>query len=87
MPAVVALPVNAPVNVVAETLPAEIFPVTAKLVRVPVDVTFGCAAVVNVPVNKFPLTVPVLAKMLPPVIMLLRLWLQPNASKETMNHC
>ena len=31
----VALPVNAPVNVVADTLPALILPVTAKLVSVP----------------------------------------------------
>ena len=38
VPAVVALvaaPVNAPVNVVADTLPALILPVTAKLVNVP----------------------------------------------------
>ena len=52
MPAVVAAPDNAPVNVVADTLPALTLPVTAKLVSVPVLVIFGCAAVVNVPVKK-----------------------------------
>jgi hypothetical protein len=44
VPAVVALvaaPDNAPVNVVALTLPALILPVTAKLVRVPTEVIFG----------------------------------------------
>ena len=38
VPAVVAAPLNAPVNVVALTLPALILPVTAKLVNVPTDV-------------------------------------------------
>jgi hypothetical protein len=41
VPAVVAAPVNAPVNVVALTLPALILPVTAKLVNVPTEVIFG----------------------------------------------
>ena len=45
----VALPDNAPVNVVALTLPALMLPVTAKLVSVPVLVMFGCAFVVTVP--------------------------------------
>ena len=45
----VALPVNAPVNVVALTLPALMFPVTANEVKVPVLVMFGCAFVVTVP--------------------------------------
>jgi hypothetical protein len=52
VPAVVALvaaPDRAPVNVVADTLPALMFPVTARLVNVPTDVIFGCAAVVTVP--------------------------------------
>ena len=44
-----ALPVNAPVNVVALTLPALMLPVTAKLLNVPVEVMLGCAAVVTVP--------------------------------------
>ena len=35
MVALDAAPVNAPVNVVADTLPALILPVTAKLVNVP----------------------------------------------------
>ena len=37
----VALPVNAPVNVVAETLPALMLPVTVNTVSVPVLVMFG----------------------------------------------
>ena len=49
VPAVVAAPVNAPVKVVALTLPAEILPVTDNDVSVPTLVTFGCAAVVTVP--------------------------------------
>ena len=52
VPAVVALvaaPDNAPVNVVADTLPALMLPVTAKLVSVPVLVMLGCALVVTVP--------------------------------------
>ena len=44
MPAVVALvaaPLNAPVNVVALTFPALMLPVTDRLVNVPVLVIFG----------------------------------------------
>ena len=37
----VALPVNAPVNVVALTLPALMLPVTVSEVNVPVLVIFG----------------------------------------------
>jgi hypothetical protein len=44
-----ARPVNAPVNVVADTLPALMLPVTASEVNVPTDVMLGCAAVVTVP--------------------------------------
>ena len=42
-------------------MPPVIFPVTVKLVSVPVLVMFGCAAVVNVPVNKVALNAPVAA--------------------------
>jgi hypothetical protein len=49
VPAVVAAPLNAPVNVVALTLPALMLPVTERLVSVPVLVILGCAAVVTVP--------------------------------------
>ena len=52
----------------AYTLPAVAFPVTAKLVRVPKDVTFGCAAVVSVPVNKLAPIVPLFAYTLPDVV-------------------
>ena len=41
MPAVVAAPLNAPVNVVALTLPALILPDTVNEVNVPVDVILG----------------------------------------------
>jgi hypothetical protein len=48
------------VNVVAETLPAEILPVTDKLESVPTDVILGCAAVVTVPaVVALPLIAPI----------------------------
>ena len=42
-------------------LPEVVVPVTVKLVNVPVLVMFGCAAVVNVPVNKVALNAPVAA--------------------------
>ena len=42
-------------------LPELVLPVTVKLVKVPVLVMFGCAAVVNVPVNKVALKLPVAA--------------------------
>ena len=38
------------------TPPAVTFPVTDKLVNVPTEVMFGCAAVVNVPPNVVALT-------------------------------
>ena len=49
VPAVVAAPLSAPVNVVALTLPALILPVTANEPNVPTLVILGCAAVVTVP--------------------------------------
>ena len=39
------------VNALALILPAVTLPLTVKPVNVPTDVTFGCAAVVNVPVK------------------------------------
>ena len=46
------------INLLAVTLPAPILPDTVKLDNVPVLVIFGCATVVNVPVNKVPETFP-----------------------------
>ena len=43
------------VNVLAVTVPD-----TPSDANVPTDVTFGCAAVANVPVNNVPLTLPAL---------------------------
>ena len=45
-------------------LPEITLPITLKLVSVPVLVIFGCAAVVNVPVNKLPDTFPVTVTLL-----------------------
>ena len=70
-----ANPVNAPVNVVADTLPALMLPVTANEVNVPVEVMFGCAAVVTVPAVVAAVAVPdkapvnVVADTLPAVIL------------------
>ena len=55
-----ALPVTLNVPPV-ERFPAVAVPVTVNEVRVPVEVIFGCAAVVNVPVNRLAPTVPLFA--------------------------
>ena len=44
-----------------DKLPLLVLPVTVNDVNVPTDVTFGCAAVVNVPVNNEAPIVPELA--------------------------
>ena len=55
-----ALPVTLNVPPVVR-FPAVAVPVTIRLVNVPVLVTFGCAAVVSVPVNRVDDSVPVAA--------------------------
>ena len=56
VPAVVAAPVNAPVNVVADTLPNEPLPDTLSDVNVPTLVIVGCATLIlnTLPVNVKP---------------------------------
>ena len=54
-------PLEPPVIVTLPTAPKLLVPDTVKLVNVPTDVIFGCAAVVNVPVNKLAPIVPELA--------------------------
>ena len=49
------LPPPAPLEI---KLPTVALPVTDNVVSVPILVTLGCAAVVNVPVNNVPITFP-----------------------------